>query len=598
MKKRNEKQMKLNEKFNYKKSEFKKENWKIIYKKFEENKKAKDWKRIENSLKPQMYCSETSSRIDENVIYFKTEALLPYTFEKTKKVFESYTYMDLLADVNLKVENNHFKFQNYMIFENTKMTIECDVKLIDEKKRFTIVHYNYLNDYYRDYVMEVNKYQNGVKLVFLFSLYLDNSSEQTLNHYINRGRKLIYNLGDYLKESENRMALILMERDFYRRFSEMNLYPRILFQNERVLALSNDELTEFIFVGKQNLNFGVDKYIEILSNVYISNPFYSIIKPLNIKDKIVKHQESILFGNDKYSTDLIYQSRLIDGSVFVGCETYKNNECPHEHCKELEVILCAEYSESISDTSYGTIFYFHFKCLTLKEMPKHEILTRFNMLLNAVLISRLSIENRIPFEADLPQENFYDFIKIYLSKTLHFKMNYKSQKRIATIPVEKCIEKGRYDMTQIEDKLIKKIFSYLPKEDIMQCTLVCKKFNNIIKNGKEIWENFYDLYYNPSTFNKYNNKIEERIEMKNRTYYEVMKIAYKNKREWKNHQPKIKKRVEVFDKKSIDFIEIQSKMNCYSIGSYELMIRKNELESDKQIRQYMFVYKPKGVSRH
>ena len=231
------------------------------------------------------------------------------------------------------------------------------------------------------------------------------------------------------------------------------------------------------------------------------------------------------------------------------------------------------------------------------------------MLLQSMIIFRIETEYLIPHKQPNEMTTIDQIAKYFLQWSIHLEKEIKKVKRRQLVSVDKCIEKGTYDMSQLSPQLLHSIFQYLPMEDLYNCQLTCKRFYQVIENDNEIWKNFYDLYFNSETSNKRNDienfeKYHPNENIQNETqrkelYIQKVQKSQQNQVNWRTYTTRSKKQIQFFaTNDSVDYIFLgNSQSNDYVLVSSVGKMKQCNYINDHPYKNY-YLYKPIKTSSY
>ncbi|ELP87248.1 hypothetical protein EIN_094750 [Entamoeba invadens IP1] len=525
------------------------------------NEDIKTYTPIPNTFKPPYHCIQSYEKGVSGYFKFRTEAFSNGSIDKVKHIFMDrntfYSFSPETLKFHYNEATNITDIQSLWIAENYRQNYKC------------VDHQNYIPtkcaSFYQTNFAPPNQieltffaacaHQNGIKIFCTMKVQNGTLRKKMMRNVLNLQREFIYYVCETINSNEVKLILDL-EHEFYQRMGYLDMYPRIIFSNNFVSILTNTDYSEVVVVGKtKHINTFENLVSGMLGSSY-NTPLFTTNKTLS-KNKLIvhKHVTSPFFGDTPKSGDLIYVSRVVEGTVFLASQSVKVSFCNEKHTEtDLELILSAELFEVVSDDVIHSNFYYHFRSCELSTMPDTKRTRTILNFFSSFLLQRAGIEYDLDFpifshEKDLAKQVLCQSIRVstiiqqkhrktYFEKTLS--QNASNDKDNSLLPLDPIV--------------LTKIFEYLPMEDLFSLMHTCKKLNGVVLTCDSIWANFHHLYFQTVGFKKisYHTPHPPKIDF-SRTTFQIVRRAKVLENRWKYNSP-IQRRNVAITNKPIKFL--------------------------------------------
>ncbi|BFU23756.1 F-box domain containing protein [Entamoeba histolytica HM-1:IMSS-B] len=541
----------------------------------------KEYNKIPNILSPPPNCLQSYELGRNGTLKVLTEAFSPFKLSQIKKVFENKeVFYSLFPEITqIFFEGNKVECKSSWIIWNVLQEYKFIENVICFPNEIFHIESNYWPKYVEYYLFCCEKHLSGTRVVIEIKFNTTKIHKNEFIWFLNNERSFIYNLNEILKNDQESLLLLNLEREFYTRLNQISLYQITLYSSESILMKTNSQFDEIIITGKSHYTISIKILLESLYSHCLQSPLFPKCKIIKQTERIIqKHGETPFFSTTPYSTDIVYCSALGEGSMFTAAQSMKCS-CPLPHTPNFEVIICAELFNIQQDGTIDSIYYYHFKTPQKNNfVPYIHSRTSLNLFC-AFLMTRFGVENNIPSISISDVSDISLISKQMLAQAIHIKENSLKKQRKILFPLNEKEIITNNIFTELSNELLHQIFSYLPLEDLSSCLLTCRKLRSFILSDDLIWQNFYNLYFSISSFN------QKEFHTPKPRYIETKSIAHQvlhlqNIRiRWKTKRPVIRKRIEAFVKCPVNFIFSRTKGQSFFVATSYGKIKSFEYNS-------------------
>ncbi|ELP92685.1 hypothetical protein EIN_370370 [Entamoeba invadens IP1] len=558
------------------------------------------WVRIPSVISPPVNCLETYESVNESTVTIRSTGLFASNLEKVGRVIDNIKLVQLLfPDVLIdRVEGNRVYISAKTSIEEKRIKLSYIKECQKSDDSILFINAEYDPSYCIYYAFLCTNKKNGVEVITQIQLDKTKITNRTYQFYINHQRKFIYNFGEVLNYNKEGLVMLEMERDFLTRVDQTSLFPYVIHSNKCFTMLCNEKASEVVIIGKSKFRIDVLKLIESLYNHIAKSPIFFVCKTIRETEKLLfQHVETTLFGQGVSTSDIVYTSRIVEGTIFTACRTTKQM-CTEKHNDDhFEVVLCAESINIGIDGSPYSDFYYHFRCPQFQFLPLPIRKRKLTILMDAILLERVGIENFSSFQLCGIDDNEFTLSKKILLSSLIMQAQMIKHKFKVIVPLEKCPPQGvGLDITKLDRRLLFLFLTQLPLADLVAFMATCKRFYLIVKNEDEIWHGIYDKYLNPYTFYKANLNSTIRLSPRsNYNFFEIVNEQMIIRHKWQNKAPLIKQRIKVYEHLPVDFLFPRLVDSTFFVGTSEGRIKRLRYSDYQSYYEFFFKEKIRAV---
>ncbi|KAL7717928.1 F-box/WD domain containing protein [Entamoeba marina] len=362
---------------------------------------------------------------------------------------------------------------------------------------------------YLYYIHSCRPLEKGVEFVVEGSFKNSKEFIGLFDHTVSIQKQVVQNIYDYLTGDANARNMLWYEKEFNKRMCDGMHRFNLLHQNKLFGVYATADFDEVIIKGTSIINDDLENIANLNTNLTKEFCTSPKSKLLCYNERFICfHRDSFMNGQINYPHDLLIGFTRIDGYMFRASTSMfckKFHQCHYNHSGdvEFELVLDAERLERSNDKVLS-MFCCHMYTPFLKQYSPLQRKIFVLNIVNSYIFLRLKLEynigdlNILGNCNDLPLEmnHFNSAInaKMQLDNLLKNLKNKEIDKLHLMNSTTKC------HITQLDDVLLEKIFTYLPYKDLISCLNVCERFKYLLSHLQHLWKHFFDLHFNPNTF--------------------------------------------------------------------------------------------------
>ncbi|KAL7721643.1 F-box/WD domain containing protein [Entamoeba marina] len=473
------------------------------------------WEQVKCVYDPKIYsvnsyCKSTKTHTKVRTIaHFNIiPSVLASLVKSTVNMISLYSNcLSIITDSNgyLKQEVSLFLYHFVGVVETYYETFDLGNNTISQ------VFVDFKPDQYESFLYYCSPFKRGSEFIIEGTFQNKGNFVGLADHTISIHKQLVQNVNDYLTGDSFARNMLFLEKEFNKKICDNMERYNLLHQNKLFQLYATPNFEEVMIKGtcliKDNFEKLADFNMEIktkLSKISSAKVFYENERFL------CGHFDYSFYGGSDYSHDCMVGYTRIDGYYFrASTSSFSNyyNKCPYSHNEfKYDILLDAERLEKSGDnvrSSYCCHYYTPF----MKDYSDLERKVYLLTMTNSFILLRLKVQYDIG-DFNLTGRGNGQLVQLnQLNKAILSKFEIenmsakKKQVKLNQSPKPKPSTKGKtINITQLDDNILEKIFSYLSCEDLVSCLTVCERFKTSLLNFQHLWKHIYDLHFNPNTF--------------------------------------------------------------------------------------------------
>ncbi|ELP88278.1 hypothetical protein EIN_226610 [Entamoeba invadens IP1] len=520
-------------------------------------------KRTENSIKTRSVCllPHTADRVSS--IFYDTPKLIslfPNVSDFCAEPDGSFCINFFITSIN-QVFSTRFKSQSFQFSPLEGITIHNETSIL--------IEHNY---YFR-------QDENTTNTLVIIETVFPNQykvHKVLMHHSLNACEEAINNLFFLLENNQSVIQINEIKRELIRKCVHKDYLTNILHKSPSFTAYTTKSINEVMIIGCGNF-CDFKQAMSALPKLVVNEPFFTSSILVQQEDSVLGpkwfHKESVFFGEIPSVVDVKYSGLISERNMFFCCASgVRRKNCVEAHnpgCA-FSYVLGAEWVESVGQKAVS-VYCFHFfipklesqehqlRKLVLTHILDRVILTRYVIeSCGIVKVNEIFVNNKqLPKTQHSPREFLFDLSQKILQNNMLLKKNVNRMRTLLKEKRRHVATKGRsgdFNLFALPEKILHKILTFLPLEDLVVLLAVSKRMHLYVMNSLDLWQTFYDLYFNALTFKKFN-LITPLTHPEPCDYHYLVKTSKMLQFNWKNQISLKKSRIVLFDKSPVDYIK-------------------------------------------